>query len=267
MKKITIFTTVIFVFLTFVLSSCEKEEKGQYREETKQAQIETQIDDPKDEIVDQEAVIDNIDTDVANSSVIEIATFDLWEGIASEEFAPIDKAVEDEHVSKQPGFISRKTAVNGTTWLVLVHWDSLESAQASMDSFASAPAAADFMSNMNTETMAMSRYIINGDYNFAENDVSGIVEIAIFNLKEGVSDEEFFPLSQIVEDEHVSKQPGFISRDSAVEDGKWVVIVNWDSLESAQASMDSFASAPAAADFVDKIDLETMTVMTYDLNE
>ncbi len=91
-------------------------------------------------------------------SVVEIATFALAEGVTVEAFTPIDKAVEDQHVSKQPGFISRQVASDGSQWLVIVHWENAEAAQASMDSFANAPAAAEFMSNMDASTMTMTRY-------------------------------------------------------------------------------------------------------------
>jgi hypothetical protein len=40
-------------------------------------------------------------------SVIEVVTFRLETGIAAADFAPIDKAVEREHVAKQPGLVSR----------------------------------------------------------------------------------------------------------------------------------------------------------------
>jgi hypothetical protein len=62
-------------------------------------------------------------------------------------------------VSKQPGFLSRETAL-GTDgeWLVVVHWPSVEDADASMASFTSASAAQDFMAKLDTSTMTMQRY-------------------------------------------------------------------------------------------------------------
>jgi hypothetical protein len=75
------------------------------------------------------------------------------------DFAPIDKAVETQHVSKQPGFISRESAAgeNGE-WLVIVHWRSTKDADASMASFASAPAAQAFMAKIDASSLAMKRY-------------------------------------------------------------------------------------------------------------
>ncbi|MEL6684484.1 MAG: hypothetical protein AAFN63_11035 [Pseudomonadota bacterium] len=94
------------------------------------------------------------------ATVVEIATFDFAEGVNAEAFAPVDARVEAEHVSQQPGFVSRETGATDTGWVAIVHWETAAAAQASMDSFANAPAAADFMGMMNVETMRMTRYDI-----------------------------------------------------------------------------------------------------------
>ena len=96
---------------------------------------------------------------LADPQVIEVVTLKLKDGVSYADFAPIDKVVETQHVSKQPGFISRESAAgqNGE-WLVVIHWRSAKDADASMASFASAPAAKDFMANIDASTLAMKRY-------------------------------------------------------------------------------------------------------------
>lgn len=92
-------------------------------------------------------------------AVIEVATFKLQPGVTPDDFRPFDQAVEDGHVGRQPGFISRESAANGDDeWLVIVHWRSLKDADASMASFMTADATADFMSRLQPETMTMTRY-------------------------------------------------------------------------------------------------------------
>ncbi len=93
------------------------------------------------------------------SDVVEVVTLKLKDGVGYAQFMPIDKAVETQHVSKQPGFISRESAAgqNGE-WLVIIHWQSAKDADASMASFASAPAAKDFMANIDPASLAMKRY-------------------------------------------------------------------------------------------------------------
>lgn len=96
--------------------------------------------------------------EVANG-VIEIVTFKLKPGISIHAFESVDKAVEREHVSKQPGFISRESAHGADNeWLVVVHWRSVKDADASMATFQHASAAGQFMSMIDASTMSMKRY-------------------------------------------------------------------------------------------------------------
>ena len=95
------------------------------------------------------------------AQVVEIATFELADGVTHDAFAIVDAQVEADHVSQQPGFVSRETGATATGWIAIVHWESAEAAQASMDSFGSAPAAAEFMGMMDVSTMAMTRYALN----------------------------------------------------------------------------------------------------------
>lgn len=93
------------------------------------------------------------------ADVIEVVTFKLKAGVAAAEFAPIDKAVERDHVARQPGFVSRESAHGADgEWLVIVHWRSAKDADASMASFEKAPAAAPFMAKIEASTMSMKRY-------------------------------------------------------------------------------------------------------------
>ena len=95
----------------------------------------------------------------SDTVVVEIVTQKLKPGVSFSDFAKIDKAVETEHVSRQPGFISRESfAGDDQEWLVIVHWSSVQKADASMASFMDAPAAAEFMKNVDATTMVMKRY-------------------------------------------------------------------------------------------------------------
>jgi len=94
-----------------------------------------------------------------DGSVIEVVTFKLKPGVSTEEFAPIDKRLETQHVSRQPGFVSRESAAGANGEMVaIVHWRSIKDAEASMASFEKAPAAAEFMAKIDASTMSMKRY-------------------------------------------------------------------------------------------------------------
>ena len=94
--------------------------------------------------------------------VIEVVTFMLKDGVSPDEFAPLDDAVATQHVSKQPGFLARQSAAGADgQWLVIVHWRSTKDADASMATFATAPATKQFMASIKAETMKMKRYVAN----------------------------------------------------------------------------------------------------------
>ena len=95
------------------------------------------------------------------STVVEIASFQLNEGVEVADFAALDARVAEEHVSQQPGFVSRESGFAGNAWVAIVHWETAADSQASMDSFASAPAAAEFMANLDASTMTMTLYELN----------------------------------------------------------------------------------------------------------
>ncbi len=92
-------------------------------------------------------------------TVLEIATFTLATGVSTEAYIAADRAVEETYAARQPGFLSREVGADGTR-LVAVHWADAASADASMASFADAPATAAFMALVEPTTMAMTRYTL-----------------------------------------------------------------------------------------------------------
>lgn len=96
---------------------------------------------------------------IADTAVVEVVTFKLKPGVTAEEFRPLDQEVERQYAMKQPGFVSREAAAGDKgEWLVIVHWRSAQDADASMAGFASAPAAAPFMSKIDSSSFSMKRY-------------------------------------------------------------------------------------------------------------
>lgn len=93
-------------------------------------------------------------------AVVEIVTFTVPAGNA-DAFVVADAAVGRAYVSKQPGFVSRETARgDGEDWMVIVHWEDLESAESSMARYQSAPEAAGQLALMDQSTFAMRRYTV-----------------------------------------------------------------------------------------------------------
>ncbi|MGA3797589.1 antibiotic biosynthesis monooxygenase family protein [Pseudomonas fluorescens] len=95
-------------------------------------------------------------------------------------------------------------------------------------------------------------------------DSSPIIEVVTATLKPEVSPKQFSVIDKQVEVQHVAKQPGFLSRESAsTQDGQWVVIVHWRSVQDADASMKLFKQAPAAQAWMFSIDQSSMSMKRY----
>jgi hypothetical protein len=83
----------------------------------------------------------------------------MREGADEEEFIREDARVGHEYTPYQPGFISRESAKNDEgDWVVIVHWESAEDAEASMEKFPNDPTAQRFISLMDSDTFTMTRY-------------------------------------------------------------------------------------------------------------
>ena len=93
---------------------------------------------------------------------------------------------------------------------------------------------------------------------------SNTIEIVRFKLKDGVDLKTFITQNKYVEQNLVSKMPGFVSRETAQSaDGEWAVILHWQGPEDAQNSMNKFVAAPEAKEFTALIDMDTFSMTRY----
>jgi hypothetical protein len=96
-----------------------------------------------------------------STATVEVIHFRMREGADEEEFIREDARVGHEYTPYQPGFISRESAKNDEgDWVVIVHWESAEDAQASMEKFPNDPTAQRFISLMDSDTFTMTRYLV-----------------------------------------------------------------------------------------------------------
>ena len=92
------------------------------------------------------------------------------------------------------------------------------------------------------------------------------VEVIHFRPKPDADLEEFIREDKRVGTEYTPPQPGFISRESAMNDnGDWVVIVHWDNAANAEASMDLFPNHPTATRFIELMDPDTFSMIRYEV--
>lgn len=94
-----------------------------------------------------------------------------------------------------------------------------------------------------------------------------IIEVTSFKIKsDGVVPAAFQKRDALVEQNYTAKQPGFLKRLSGVnEAGEYVVVVYWETMADAEASMKKFMGDSSVADYAGMIDGPTMKMARYKL--
>lgn len=95
-----------------------------------------------------------------------------------------------------------------------------------------------------------------------------VLEVTTFKPKSTTNVSVFNQLDAEVEAKFTSKQPGFIRRQSGVnEQGEYVVLVYWNTTEDADASMQKFMGDASVADYAGMIEGATMKMARYTITE
>ncbi|WP_218064329.1 hypothetical protein [Nguyenibacter vanlangensis] len=95
----------------------------------------------------------------AGAPIIEVVTATLRSDVTVAQMEAIDHEIGTNLIAKRPGFVSRESAPGSDhSWLAIVHWRSVADADASMESFSSAPISAKFMAMIVPGSLVMKRY-------------------------------------------------------------------------------------------------------------
>ncbi len=91
-----------------------------------------------------------------------------------------------------------------------------------------------------------------------------VIEIVRLRPAAGVSEDKFLAASDRFEQDYMRARKGFRKRTLLRGDaGDWAVLVDWDTAEDAQASMDAFPKDPASAPFNAVLDLATFEMKRF----
>ena len=91
-----------------------------------------------------------------------------------------------------------------------------------------------------------------------------VIEIVRLRPASGVTEAEFLEASERFEDDYMKQRPGFRKRTLLRGDnGDWAVLVDWETAEDAEASMNAFPNDPASAPFNAVLDPETFEMKRY----
>ena len=201
---------------------------------------------------------------MSEKTIMEVTTFNINSDVNSTAFARRDAQVESDFTSKQPGFIKRQSGVDDKgNYVVVVYWNSVADADASMNKFMSDTSVMDYAQMIDGPTMKMSRYAMDKSFDAAD---SRFVEIMSFDVVEGTNLEKFYDVNQKVETEFTGKREGFVQRLIGVnEAGRQVVAIYWDNKELSDASLQPFMEAPIAKKFMSKMNQSSMEMGRYKL--
>lgn len=208
-------------------------------------------------------VVASCKNDTKNTeTVIEVTSFKLKSTASEVAFNTLDAKVESAFTSQQPGFIRRQSGVDEKgDYVVIVYWNSLSDAKASMDKFMKDESVADYANMIEGETMKMSRFITTDRFS-ADN--STFTELMTFNTKAGTDIPTFNKTNKKVETDFTGKQKGFLQRITAVsETGEQLVLVYWDTKANSDAVINDFMNAPISKEFMGMMNQSSIDMIRY----
>lgn len=190
-----------------------------------------------------------------NSSkpILEVTTFRTKATTNNSVFNELDAKVESIFTSKQAGFIDRQSGKNEQgEYLVLVYWETMKDAEASMQKFMGDASVADYASMIDGASMKMARYVADGTFTAGSSD---FVEVMTFKTKEGVDGKAFKVANKKVATDFTAKQEGFRQRiTGAGKDGEQVVAVYWDNKANSDVALQPFMENATAKEFMGMMD-------------
>lgn len=90
------------------------------------------------------------------------------------------------------------------------------------------------------------------------------IQVGTYHTKKGVKMADFKKIDSLMEQVYTSKQPGFISRESGIDQkGNWLVVVSYDTEANANAAYERFKTNPLAADFRNNIDTASLSLQNF----
>src|ERR671911_765422 len=91
--------------------------------------------------------------------------------------------------------------------------------------------------------------------------MDGQFEIVIYRLKPEVDRKRFLEISTQAT-EWLRKRPGYLGRELLEDDnGQWVDLVRWATMDDALAAASAFMEVPEAAAFMDVVEPESITML------
>ena len=98
------------------------------------------------------------------SNVVELVSFKLKEGSSVADFLVASDKFNEDFVSKQKGYISRKLLNYGEVWSDLVIWETMEYAQNAAKAIHESPAAGVYLPFLDANSIEMHHHSVEKSY-------------------------------------------------------------------------------------------------------
>lgn len=93
-----------------------------------------------------------------------------------------------------------------------------------------------------------------------------VLEAITVELAADTNVQDFLSANQVIRDEYVSRQAGYLSRETALtEDGQVWIAVQWATKADSDASIAGFGEASGLETFMTTLNAETMVITQYEL--
>lgn len=100
------------------------------------------------------------------------------------------------------------------------------------------------------------------------NFANYIIEVATYKIKKDVKKADFARLDSMVEVGYTRKQPGYISKESGIDqDGNWLVVVSWDNAAHADAGLKEFNHNPLSNGYKNMVDTATASIKRFSVKD
>lgn len=107
------------------------------------------------------------------AKTVEIVTFHLQDGVSREAFVAETATMERDFLGKLKGFTDRDTGISEDGEVVVVlHWESAEDAQASINKFVDAEGTKAFTAMIDMSTFVMRRFELVDHYDLAQSSAA-----------------------------------------------------------------------------------------------
>lgn len=91
------------------------------------------------------------------------------------------------------------------------------------------------------------------------NYANYLIEIVTYKSKKGIKQAEYTQFDSVVQQLYTEKQPGYISKESGVDQqGNWLVVVSWDNEAHANGGTKALRNSPMYSRIIKLVDTTTL---------